>query len=359
MPVQRVYFSWFEVLRQLWPKERITRVRNMAWLIAGLWVSESIHLSQIAKRLPWDIRSTSIERRFSRFLHNRAVRVRDWYEPVARMLITRALSSVGEVRLILDTTPVHHRAQVVIVSLAFRRRALPLVWAWIPQGKGHSSSYKQKALLAHVRRWIPPDAQVVVVGDSEFGSGALIQQLKAWGWDYVLRQKGRILIQFADRKGWTPLKEVSVNPGESYWYPNILATKKYQHACNLLVHWEVGEKTPWLLLSSYPTRGQTLQAYRRRMWAEEMHRDLKSQGYHLDKTHIRDWQVLSRLFLALALLYVWNIAIGTVVIKRGQRPWVDRRDRRDLSVFRIGSDTLMRRLSLGKPIWIRLVPYFR
>ncbi|NPA91876.1 MAG: hypothetical protein GXO55_10615, partial [Chloroflexi bacterium] len=132
MPVQRVYFSWFEVLRQLWPKERITRVRNMAWLIAGLWVSESIHLSQIAKRLPWDIRSTSIERRFSRFLHNRAVRVRDWYEPVARMLITRALSSVGEVRLILDTTPVHHRAQVVIVSLAFRRRALPLVWAWIP-----------------------------------------------------------------------------------------------------------------------------------------------------------------------------------------------------------------------------------
>ena len=30
MPVYQVYSSWLNRLRQLWPHERLTRVRNMA-----------------------------------------------------------------------------------------------------------------------------------------------------------------------------------------------------------------------------------------------------------------------------------------------------------------------------------------
>ena len=78
-----------------------------------------------------------------------------------------------------------------------------------------------------------------------------------------------------------------------------------------------GEDEPWFLATSLPSHRQALLAYRRRMWAEEMHRDLKSQGFHLDQTHIRDGRALSRLFLALALVYVWSTAIGTAAIKRG------------------------------------------
>jgi hypothetical protein len=37
-----------------------------------------------------------------------------------------------------------------------------------------------------------------------------------------------------------------------------------------------------------------------------------------------------------ALLYVWLIAFGSQVIKAGLRYWVDRTDRRDLSIFHIG-----------------------
>jgi len=99
-------------------------------------------------------------------------------------------------------------------------------------------------------------------------------------------------------------------------------TWRHRHQCHVLAHWERGEKAPWFLATSYPIRGQTLGAYCRRVWADEMHRDLKSHGFHLDKTHIRDWRMLSRLFLALVLLYVWHVAAGTEVVKRGRRyPW--------------------------------------
>jgi len=359
MPVYQVYCSWLDMLRQLWPQERITRVRNMAWLLAGLWVAQSIHLSHIALRLPWPIQKASIERRLSRFLHNAAVRALAWYEPVARRLLAQAAATLGEVRLLLDTMPVHHRAQVVIVSLAFRHRALPLAWTWVRHGKGHSSAFKQQALLARVRRWIPEGTRVLVVGDSEFGGVSLIRQLEAWGWEYVLRQKGGIRVYLTEERRWLFLEQGMVAPGQTYWYPDVLLTEAHRHPCHLVVRWEPGEDEPWFLATSLAGPRQALRAYRRRMWADEMHRDLKSHGFHLDKTHIWDWRVLSRLFLALALLYVWHVAVGTEVIKRGRRYWVDRRHRRTLSIFRIGYDSLQRYLALGHPLCIRLQPYFR
>jgi len=120
----------------------------MAWLVTRLWMAKSIHLNHVVVHLPWATQKASIERHLSRFLHNPTVHVRTWYEPIARMLVARAIATKGEMRLILNTMPIHQRAQVVIVSLAFRRRALPLAWTWVRKGEGHSRSVKQTALLA-------------------------------------------------------------------------------------------------------------------------------------------------------------------------------------------------------------------
>jgi hypothetical protein len=58
------------------------------------------------------------------------------------------------------------------------------------------------------------------------------------------------------------------------------------------------------------------------------------------------------------ILYVWLVAFGATTIKRGRRRLVDRPERRDLSIFRIGRDMLERCLRNNLPISIRDVPYF-
>ena len=54
---------------------------------------------------------------------------------------------------------------------------------------------------------------------------------------------------------------------------------------------------------------------------------------------------LSRLTLAVALLYVWLISVGTRTIRDGLRHLVDRNDRRDLSIFQIGLRFIERSLT--------------
>jgi hypothetical protein len=92
---------------------------------------------------------------------------------------------------------------------------------------------------------------------------------------------------------------------------------------------------------------------------EEMFADFKRHGFDLQSTHLRHFLRLSRLTLLVALLYLWCVAFGVSIIKRGLRCLVDRSDRRDLSIFRIGYDMIGRCLTNGKPFSIRLLPYFQ
>ncbi len=294
----------------------------------------------------------------SRFLNNPAVRVWKWYRPIVQQLLAVIAQTVGEIRLIADGTKVGAGHQLLIIAVAFRRRALPIAWTWVRSSRGHSSAYKQLALLARVQAIIPPGVPVLLVGDSEFGAVEVLRQLDAWGWQYVIRQKGHVLIQVEGQPEWQPFGQVVQTPRQSVWLGPGRLTAQFAHPVNLLAHWEVGEDEPWLLATSLPTRQEALRVYRRRPWVEEMFGDWKGHGFDLEKTRLRHFLRLSRLTLAVALLYLWLLSAGSLAVKRGQRRQVDRNDRRDLSLFQIGWRWVERFLVNEKPPPIRLCPYF-
>ena len=99
-----------------------------------------------------------------------------------------------------------------------------------------------------------------------------------------------------------------------------------------------------------------LRAYRRRAWIEEMFGDIKGNGFDLESTHLHSFIRLSRLTLVVILLYDWLATTGVKSIKAGLRHLVDRKDRRDLSIFQIGWRIINRRLINGQPIPIPLFP---
>ena len=357
MSINHLYNTWLNRIEQLRPGERITRLRNLAWLLVGICRSKSVHLSKIALTIPGDANTLSITRRLSRFLDNPAIRVREWYEPIARNMLQAMADTVGEIRLIADGTKVGFGHQLLIVAVAFRRRAIPIAWTWVKKSRGHSSAAKQLALLAYVRGLIPAETPVLLVGDSEFGSVEVIRQVETWEWWYVLRQKANHKVKLG-QSDWQRFGDLVEKPGQSYWLGRGLLTFKHAHPTNLLAHWKRGEKEPWLLATNLPSRQEALGAYRRRMWIEEMFGDMKGNGFDLESTHLRHFLRLSRLTLAVALLYVWLISTGAKVIKDGKRRMVDRAERRDLSVFQIGLRSVERRLTNALPISIRLVPVY-
>jgi hypothetical protein len=343
MPITELYHIWKTKLTEMRPGERVTRLRNMAWLLVGLYTSQSVHQSKMAAKIPGETCLLSRTRRLSRLLDNPAFRVREWYHPLASSLL-QAIVAVGEVRLMVDGSKVGFGYQMLMVAVAYRKRAIPLVWTWVKGKRGHSSGLKQLALLAYVHRLLPPQAAVVLVGDNEFGAVEVQKQLAKWGWQYVLRQKGQYLVLAYGQRTAQRLDSLISKSGEMVWLPKSRFTQQHRWRVNVLAYWKPGEKDPWFLTTNLPQPQLALRAYRRRMWIEEMFGDMKKHGFDLESTHLRNFLRLSRLTLAVVLLYVWLLSLGARTIKQGQRRLVDRNDRRDYSLFRIGWHMADRRL---------------
>lgn len=355
MTVIQTYHTMIKKIQHIVPTGHAYRERNLAWFMTGIYYSGTVHTSIVANKIPGKAVRASRTRRLSRFLDNGDVRVREWYRPTANKLLKEA-AQTGEIRLIIDATKVAQTHQLLMVSLAHRRRSLPIVWTWIRSAKGHSSERKQAALLKYVHDLTPPGVTVIVTGDSEFTP--LQALLDRWGWYYALRQKGSHLFRQDTHHEWQRVDSVAHNPGDRVWLPDVELTQKHRHPCNFLAYWQRGEKVPWLLATNLPSDRLTIQHYKKRAWIEEMFGDFKGNGADLEASCLRHFLRLSRLTLVVALLYVWIFAFGTAVIKRGDRHLVDRTDRMDLSVFRVGYDMLERCLINKLPISIRDVPYF-
>lgn len=355
MPTNRLYNIWFQRIEQRWSHLRVTQKRNLTNLIIGIYLSKSVALNAIALQIPSQAVQVSIQRRLSRFLGNPAIRVRDCYDPEIEPLL-KEISKNGAVRILLDGSKVGNGHQLLMASVAYRRRSIPVVWTWGKSPRGHSSSRKQLALLSHVRSLLPNNAKVLLLGDSEFGAVKVIRQVEKWGWNYVLRQKSSHLVQLADGK-WKAFGDFVQKAGQSNWLGEGLLTKEHAHSVNLLAHWKKGEDIPWLLATNLETRKATLKAYKVRMWIEEMFGDMKGHGFDLESTRLRDFRKLSRLTFAVALLYFWLVAFGSQIIKSGLRRLVDRNDRRDLSIFQIGLRSIQRRLTNQKRISISFRTY--
>lgn len=357
MPINHLYDTWKTRILGLRPDQRITQIRAFVWLLVGIYLSRSVCLSKIACKIPGEAKLTSATRRLSRLLDNPAIRVRDWYEPIACQWLEAQFRCMGEIHLIVDGTKVGCGHQLLMIALAYRKRAIPIAWTWVKKARGHSGAGKQLALLAYVRKLLPKSAAVFLVGDCEFGPVEVLEQLDRWHWFYVLRQKSDTCVWLNKMNEWKTFGSFVKKAGDSVWLGHGYLTSKAIYPTNLLVHWKVGEDQAWCLATNLPDQQMALRFYSRRMWIEEMFGDFKKHGFDLESTMLRHFSRLSRLTLAVALLYVWLMSVGGRTIRDGLRHLVDRKDRRDLSVFQIGLRFIERSLTNAFSFRIPLCSY--
>lgn len=356
-PIPELYRSLHGYLMQAIPDDCDTRLTNLIYLMMGIFQSGSVQLNQVARKTPIRAQKLSIVKRLVRFLDNPAVQVREWFHPFALPLLQSA-ANAGAVHLIIDASKVAFGFRMVMVSLAYKGRSLPIAWTWLLGRRGHSSSAIQVKLLAYVYGLLPHGVAVSLVGDSEFGHPLILENVCFWGWTYALRQPGDHLVMLRDGGQWQRLDRLLLLKNQPIWIGHALLTQASPYPTHLVLFWQAGEARPWYLATNLLDARAALRLYRRRMWIEEMFGDMKKHGFDLEASHLRHFQRLSRLTLAVCLLYLWLIALAEHVVRAGLTREIDRSDRRDLSIFRLGWDFLERRLALFDPIPSVFVPNF-
>lgn len=351
------YGKWQRMLKQLIPDSCPSRLANLVWLLVGIFESRSVYLSVIARKLPIRAKKLSIAKRLERFLSNQAVEVENWYRPWAEWLIQSA-SSAGQLHLVIDSTKVSAHCRLVMIAVAYRRRTLPLMWAWVDYSRGHCTTQLQLELFRRLNELIPPGVRVSVVGDGEFNHPLLIEEFCHWSWDYAVRVRKDTLILPKGSRKWIKVCDVDVPRGQHQRLETVLLTQASPFPTHLVIYCAKGQTEPWYLATNQVSSQATLRLYKRRMWIEEMFGDMKGHGFDLEMSRLRSSERLSRLTLVVCILYVWLITLGEFVLKHALYSEVDRKDRHDLSIFRLGWDWIERRLVFDDPIPLLFCPNF-
>ena len=357
IPPSQLYRSLHGRLVELLPDECDSRVTNLVYLMVGIFLARSVQTGRLATHVPLRVKRVSIVRRMERFLANPRVVVRAWYAPLAHALLTKA-SRAGQVALIIDGSKVSFRHQLLLVAVAYHGRALPIAWTWVAHGRGHSTQTQQLALLNYVRSLLRSGVTVSLVGDTEFGHTRVLETLDAWQWSYALRQSGRIRAWPKGLADWQALDTLCPPQGEWCWWPWVLLTQVCAYPTHVLAVWQHGQRKTWLLATNVTDPHTVLRLYARRMWIEELFGDCKGHGFDLESSHLRSFLHLSRLTLAVMLLYVWLVSEGTQALLQGRTTQVDRSNRRDLSLFRLGLELIQQAITWLMPFQVHFDAVF-
>jgi hypothetical protein len=339
-PQDKAFANLITQLHRDLPLEPLTRLVNLAAVAVGILRSKSLQVGQIVTALPLDGIRDTLKKRVQRFVKNARVTVEGYYEPLARRILQRLAAGGARIHLTMDRTG-WGGFNILYVCVGWRGRALPLLWGML--GPGASSFAEQRALLEVVAGWLPQRAQVLLLGDREFGTGVLAQWALRQGWGICLRLRAH---EYVRRAGAAHCEMLPlVLPGERRFWSQVTFTQTHAvGGLNLAMYWAPTAAEPWYLLTTEPTCKVACLSYAKRFRIEEMFKDFKNpgRGFGLELTGLRHADRLARLLLALALVYTWLLLWGASVIASGQRRLVDNVRKPTLSLFQTGLRFVLR-----------------
>jgi len=338
MPTSPLYDSTSQQLTTQLPQALPSQIETLALLVVGIGQSVSAQIGKIARALPLDTTQAAKEQRIRRLLDNERITQEDHYQPLAKAALHGLKGQ--KVQLLIDRVLLRDTHNILVVSIGFRRRSLPLAWLALPH-RGQSGLADQQTVLRQALAVLPAQVRVSIHGDSEFRSQELFAWLRNLGHDGMLGVPGRTLVALTPDGAATALATWLPNRDTVAYLNGVYLTEERVGPVNLLAWWakdDAGTPIVQGLMTNLPATWQTYRRGSRRMWIETVFRDWQSGGFHLDESGVTDRDRFARLLLPLVIAYLWLVAVGRWVVKRGYRRLVDDGPARSwkYSLFQIG-----------------------
>lgn len=318
-----IYDSIHALLTTRLPQALASQVTTLALVLVGVLQSISAQIGQIAQAMPLTATQVIKEQRIRRLLSNPRFTQEIHYQP----LIRDALHGLKgqRVNLLIDRVLLQDHHNILVVSIGFRRRSLPVSWVALSH-RGQSGLADQQAVLTQALALLPPRVRVTVHGDSEFRSGELFTWLRALGCDVMLGVIGKMLVTADPQTAPTPLATWLCDSDTRVYLADMYVFAERQGPVSILAWWERDPDGSLVVrgaVTNLPATHHTYLRGRRRMWIETTFRDWQSGGFQLDRSRLTDRQRMARLLIVLAIAYLWFVSLGRWVVKRGYRRLLD------------------------------------
>lgn len=322
-------------------------LNTLALLICGIVGAQHVQFAQVADHVPIrGCKNESLIGRFRRWVKYEAITPEAIWLPFARAVLEGL--APAPLTMVLDGTVAGRGCVVLMASVLYHGRAIPLLWTVVKGKKGHLPEAIHCALIRRLQELIPADASVVLLGDGEFDGIELQTSIRAAGWDYVCRTASNITIYAQERV--FAVDALPLVRGHSVAIADVEMTLARYGPVQVIGVWDADQDAPLYLITCLTNADQAVEQYRLRFRIESMFANHKSRGFHIHKSHLANPARLARLLIATSLAYIWVHAIAAFAQAQDWLAQFHRTDRCDLSLFQIGIRALRYAQREGKRV---------
>ena len=307
----------------------LSRLKFMSMLLVGLIEAQSVNLKQVVKQIYTEAAQGSKYRRAQRFMSEMKV------NQLSLIAFILNLYPQKTYRLAVDRTNWQFGKQniniLMIAIVTESNVAIPLVFDLLPK-KGNSNTQERIDLLKTVLKVLKPEQIEVFLADREFISQtwfAFLEQLKI---PFVIRIKQNML---ADE--WFRLAGFfqNLDPGQH----KVLQHRYLIASLNLAVAAARSSDGNLVIIVTNRKPSTALKNYAQRWQIESLFKALKSSGFQLEDTHLKDLKRIKTLLALVTIAFTWALLVGQWQHSIKPIP-IKSHGRKEVSVFRYGLDFL-------------------
>lgn len=353
---------------------RLTRLRSLVAYIVGMIRNKSSHLSALGKGLLQLIKAHSQAKAARKFVYNEAINYDTYYLPYVKELVKLMIPLLPNtkegIELVIDGSQMGKSHAVLMISLVFGKRGVPLGWSVKKGSKGHFTKAHHIELIQQVQKdfaqVLPTNKLITLLGDGEFGSIDAQESCLNEHWNYVFRIACNTVL-YKEEIPFSP-KEIGVASLEDYssiariepdkiepdnevapfyltsqwewelpdelplsvaqkaqnhsFIGDVLFSKKRFKDVHFTLWHDPKHKKPIPLISNIADARFVIQAYDKRYSIECLFKDLKSTSFNLHKTRLKDADAISNLIMIAAFAFTLLMELGNLYKKHPIRAYI-------------------------------------
>jgi hypothetical protein len=340
-----------EILKHRLPHERRDECDFAALFVALIVKFRTVNLMTLAPNVPGNALVASNYRRLQRMISNFSITP----ESIISLILSALVST--KLTLIVDRTNWkigRYHVNILVIAVRHNGTAIPLIWDFLDHS-GNSSQDKRVSLFDRLMKCLPSQYKIeMVLGDREFIGDKWLSYLTQIGAKFCVRIKCDALITQESAGIYNqPLAlytQVLKNPSQVLTIPDC---KIYGNRGTLQA--TLSSENTLVIVFADSSIENPLVEYSNRWGIEQMFESMKSYGFRLEETNLRDSEKLNRLICFLTIAYCFSICVGESCEGFDK---TKSHGRLEKSIFRRGLDALQSVMREGFSAITTLLPYF-
>ena len=324
------------------------RLKFLTLFLIALFRVRTVNFSALSVAMPSNAQADSRYKRLQRFFSGFELDYGDWAKGMMNLMNIPQPWTLAIDRTNWKVGTMDHN--ILMLAVVHEGVAIPLLW-WMLDKRGNSDQVERILLMEEFRALFPAVKVAALTADREF---------VGTDWFRYLLKDAKIPFRIRIRESELLFdgKEF-INGKRLFEGLRIEEQRVLKHKRRLWGHWVQVAALKLLdgelmIIVTQKAVETAIFDYGKRWSIETLFGILKSRGFNLEETHLREMERLSKLVALLTLAMCWAIRAGEW-LTRGKAIPIKNHGRKAKSVFRVGCDYIREAMfNLNQPtsqIW--------